>query len=306
MRILVVGAGAVGGYFGGRLAAAGRDVTFLVRSGRAAQLQRDGLRIVSPSGDLALTVKTISAAGLAAPYDLILLAVKAYTLEAAMQDFAPAVGPGTMILPLLNGMRHIGALAARFGANAVLGGTSHISADLDADGRIVHLGALEDLNYGELSGERTLRLQALEAALAHAGFGDTLSPDITALMWRKWVVLASLGSITCLLRGTIGEVASTPRGVATAHAIVAECAAIAAAEGYPTAATELERMHDRLTRQGSDLTASMYRDLHKGAPVEVDQILGDLLDRADRHSLQAPLVRAAFVQLSIYEKSRPV
>jgi 2-dehydropantoate 2-reductase len=301
MRILVVGAGSVGGYFGGRLAVAGRDVTFMVRAARAAQLQRDGMSIVSQYGDFTFAPKTISAAGIDGPYDVILLAVKAYSLDAAIKDFAPAIGPQTMILPLLNGMRHLDTLVARFGEDAVLGGTTYISTDLDSEGRILHLGPLQDLMYGERSGALTPRIQALQAMLSNANFAEILSPDIVAFMWRKWMMLAALASITCLLRGSIGEVAATLEGSKTAHAIVDECAAIASAEGYLMPPDYIEETHRRLTKQGSDLTASMYRDLQKGAPVEVDQIIGDLLRRGDLHGVDAPLLRAACVQLGIYQ-----
>src|ERR1700733_3184844 len=139
MRILVVGAGAVGGYFGGRLAEAGRDVTFLVHSRTAENIRRGGLRIVSPRGDATLHPKLLLANEIAAPYDLILLSVKAYSLESAMNDFAPAVGPGTMILPVLNGMRHIDLLVAKFSEEAVLGGVCFVATEVDQDGRIVQL-----------------------------------------------------------------------------------------------------------------------------------------------------------------------
>jgi 2-dehydropantoate 2-reductase len=301
MRILVVGAGAVGGYFGGRLAAAGRDVTFLVRAARAAQLQRDGLRIVSSFGDATVAAKTISAQEIDGPYDVILLSVKAYSLEPAMNDFAPAVGPETMILPLLNGMRHLDVLAARFGEQSVLGGVSHISADLDSDGRILHLGPLQDLVFGARNREVTPRIQSLGVALCNAGFEEKLSPDIIASMWQKWVVLAALASITCLLRGSIGEAAALPRGLETERTIVSECAAIASAAGYPPPQTYLDTVGARLTEQGSPLTASMYRDLHKGAPVEVEQTLGDLLTRGSALGINTPLVKAAYVQLAIYQ-----
>src|SRR5580700_10356474 len=131
MRILVVGAGSVGGYFGGRLAQAGRDVTFLVRPLRAQQLARDGLRIVSPHGDVVLTPKLLSAEQLTQPYDVVFLSVKAYALDAAMNDFAAAVGAETMILPVLNGMRHVELLIARFGKQQVLGGVCLVATEID-------------------------------------------------------------------------------------------------------------------------------------------------------------------------------
>src|SRR3984885_13819708 len=129
MQILVVGAGAVGGYFGARLAQAGRDVTFLVRARRAEEIKAHGLQILSPHGDLTLHPETLTSEKINKPYDLILLAVKSYTLSSAMSDFALAVGPETMILPALNGMRHIDLLIARFGQRVVLGGVCLVAAE---------------------------------------------------------------------------------------------------------------------------------------------------------------------------------
>jgi 2-dehydropantoate 2-reductase len=224
MRILIVGAGAVGGYFGARLAEAGRDVTFLVRASRAEQLLRDGLSIISAHGDVVLTPKLISAGEIDGRYDLILLSVKAYALEAAIDDFAPAVGPETMILPVLNGMRHIDLLIRRFGEGPVLGGVCVVATELDGKGRIVQLAEIQQLTYGERNGEVTPRLQSLDATLQGAGFDAQLSTDIIGAMWQKWVMLASLGAITCLMRGTIGEIVAVPGGAPLSLQALDECA----------------------------------------------------------------------------------
>ncbi len=305
MRILVVGAGSVGGFFGARLAAAGRDVTFLVRAGRAAQLRKDGLRIVSPHGDLTLVPKLVLATEIDGPYDLVLLAVKSYGLDGAINDCAPAVGPQTMVLPILNGMRHLDALVARFGEDAVLGGSTRLSTDLDTEGRILQLGDFNDLFFGERSGSVTPRIEALRDTLSNAGFDAILSSDIIAFMWRKWTMLAASGAITCLLRGSIGNIVAAPYGRDTAVAIIEECAAIARAAGHPMSDEAMQFTHEYLTRPGSPFTASMYRDLQKGAAVEADQILGDLLAHGNAHGVEAPLTRAAYVQLAVYQANRP-
>ncbi|SEG60350.1 ketopantoate reductase [Bryocella elongata] len=307
MRILVVGAGAVGGYFGARLMAAGRDVTLLVREGRAAQIREHGLQVISPFGDLHLQPKLVTAAELRAnptPYDLILLSTKAYSLEAAMEDFAPAVGAQTSILPLLNGMRHLEAMEARFGAHAVLGGSTRIVSDMDAEGRIHQLEPLHDVVFGERDKSVTPRIQAIAAALHGANFDDKLAPDVLAFMWQKWVFLAALGGITCLMRGSIGEVAAAPGGLETAAAILDETDAIATANGYPTPQAFLENTRSRVLKKDSPLTASMYRDLERGAAVEADQILGDLIRRGKEKGVAAPLVTAAYAQLSVYSARR--
>jgi 2-dehydropantoate 2-reductase len=301
MRILVVGAGATGGYFGAGLAQAGRDVTFLVRPRRAEQLRRSGLRIVGPHGDLTLEPRLVTAREIRAPYDVVLLSVKAYALETAMEDFAPAIGPTTMILPMLNGMRHVDLLAKRFGEDAVVGGVCLLAADLDAEGRIVQIADIQQLIYGERSGEKTPRLEVLDSALQGAGFDARLSTNIMQAMWEKWVQLASLGAVTCLLRGPIGEIVAAPGGVDISLALLDESVAIAAACGHRPGDAFLKRHAAAITAAGSPFTSSMYRDLRKGAPVEVDQILGDFIERGRAEGVETPLLKAAFVNLRVYQ-----
>src|SRR4029453_7591 len=301
MRILIVGAGAVGGYFGGRLVQAKHDVTFLVRPSRAKQLRQDGLRVISPHGDVILTPKLVTAEEINIPYDVVFLSVKAYSLEAAMNDFAAAVGPETMIFPALNGMRHIDLLMKRFGEHAVIGGVCLVASQIDDEGRIVQLADFQRLVYGERNGETTPRLQALHTTLQGAGFDARLSTGIMQAMWEKWVQLASLGAITCLMRGTIGEIVAAPGGADLSLNVVNESAAVATACGHKPSETLLARHAAAMTEPGSPLTSSMYRDLRKGAPVEGDHILGDLIERGDAHGVAAPLLKAAFVNLRVYQ-----
>jgi 2-dehydropantoate 2-reductase len=305
MRILIVGAGAVGGYFGGRLAQAGRDVTFLVRPARAKQLRQDGLRIISPHGDTVLTPKLVTAGEIDTPYDLVFLSVKAYALQAAMNDFVAAVGPETMILPVLNGMCHVDLLTKRFGENPVIGGVCLVASEIDDKGRIVQLADMQQLLYGERNGETTPRLQTLDATLQGAGFDARLSIDITQAMWEKWVQLASLGAITCLMRGTIGEIVGAPGGAELSLKVVDESAAVATACRHKPSEAILSRHAAAMTAPGSPLTSSMYRDLRKGAPVEVDHILGDFIERGGAHGIAAPLLKAAFVNLRVYQARFP-
>jgi len=305
MRILIVGAGAVGGYFGGRLAQSGRDVTFLVRPSRAKQLSRDGLRIVSPHGDAVLTPKLITADKIDMPYDLVFLSVKAYALEAAMNDFAAAIGPETMIFPPLNGLRHIDLLEKRFGEHAVIGGVCFVAADIDDQGRIVQLADFQYLLYGERNGETTPRLKTLDATLQGAGFDARLSPDIMQAMWEKWFQLASLGAVTCLMRGTIGEIVAAPGGAELSIDMVNESAAVATACGHKPSEKVLSSHTGAMTAPGSSLTSSMYRDLRNGAAVEADHILGDFIERGRAHGVATPLLKAAFVNLRVYQDRLP-
>lgn len=301
MRLLVVGAGATGGYFGGRLAQAGRDVTFLVRPGRAQQLQQDGLQIVSPFGDVTLAPKLVTAGQIAGLYDAVILTVKAYSLEAALDDLAPAVGPQTMILPVLNGMRHVEAIRARFGAQVLIGGLCRIPAQLDDSGRVVQMGKFHDLAYGEMDGSRSERILALDAALREAGFEAKLTPEIEREMWEKWVLLAALGGICCLMRGTVGEVAAAPGGRDFAAAIVEEVVAAVRAVGKAPSEAFVANTRETLTRVGSAHTSSMYRDLLKGGAVEADQIVGDLIQRAKQAGIAMPLLSLAYTNLCVYQ-----
>ena len=241
MRILVVGAGAVGGYFGGRLLQAERDVTFLVRPRRAELLAKHGLTIRSRFGDFHRTAPPlVTEESLAEPFDLILLSCKAYDLEGAVASFARAVGPNTAILPLLNGMRQLDVLAERFGAERVLGGLCVISTTLDAEGGIVHLNELHSLTFGELDGALSPRIERITPALFGAGFDALLSGAIRHEMWEKWVFIATAAGVTCLMRAAIGDiVAAGASDLATA--LLDECAAIAAHNGFPPREPFLKR-----------------------------------------------------------------
>ena len=232
-----------------------------------------------------------------------MISTKAYQLAGAMEDIAPAVGPDTMLLPVLNGMRQLSLLDARFGAGRVLGGSVRIVSDLDVQGRIVQMNALDQMSYGERTGERTgdhaPRILAVDAAMQNASFEAILQPDILDTLWQKWVVLASMGAICILARGNAGQVAVARHGLAFAAAVVAECCAIATANGYSPPSELVAGHTQRMVEPGSTLTSSLYRDMMKGAPVEADHILGDLLDRAK--GVPAPLLTAAYVQLKVYE-----
>jgi 2-dehydropantoate 2-reductase len=304
MRILIVGAGSTGGYFGARLVQAGRDVTFLVRPARAAALRETGLQVLSPRGDFSVIPKLALAGELQGPFDIVLIAVKAFGLASAIEDLAPAVGPDTLILPLLNGLRHVDDLQARFGAARVAGGVCRVSTTLDAQGRIVHLTPLHELLYGELDGTRSARIEALHAFLGGAGFDACLRDHIRQDLWDKWLLLATLGGICTLARGTVGEIAATDGGGAFVRAFFDEVAGVAGAAGFTPDPRTVAGTLAALTAAGSPLTSSMYRDLMAGERVEADHILGDLRTRARQAGLPTPLVDAAFIQLYLYQRRR--
>jgi 2-dehydropantoate 2-reductase len=302
MRILVIGAGALGGYFGGRLLAAGRDVTFLVRPRRAAQLAERGLEIISVKGNLELSGPPIVTADkLASHYDVIFLSCKAFDLDDAMNAFAPAVGPQTMILPVLNGMAHLDRLASRFGAEHVLGGQSKISATLDDEGRIHHLSTFHSVSFGEQNGARTPRIGALADTLQASGFDAHLSENILAEMWNKWYFIAAAASLGCLMRAEVGDIIAAG-GTPYATALLKECAAIAGRHGFPQDAKAMQFGEKMLTEAGSTFKPSMLRDIERGQRTEADQIVGDLLRRAG--DLPTPILQIADAHLNVYETKR--
>jgi 2-dehydropantoate 2-reductase len=304
VRILIVGAGSTGGYFGARLMQAGRDVTFLVRPERAAALRETGLQVVSPLGNFSVAPRLVLAGELDKPFDIVLVTVKAFGLPAAIEDFAAAVGPDTLILPVLNGMKHIDDLQARFGAERVVGGVCRVSTQLDAQGRILHLSPLHELVYGELGGSHSARVEALHAFMSDAGFDTRLSMRIVQELWNKWILLATLGGICVLARGTVGEIAASDGGADFVRAFLAEAVAVAAAADHAPSLPVVDGTLALLTTAGSPLTSSMYRDLMAGDRVEVDQVLGDLRARARRANVAAPLISAAFIQLDVYQRRR--
>jgi 2-dehydropantoate 2-reductase len=304
MRILVVGAGAIGGYFGGRLLDAGRDVTFLVRERRAAQLAKTGLIIRSPLGDANLPAPpTVAAETLREPFDLILLSLKAYDLESAADSFARGVGPNTAILPLLNGMAHLDILGKRFGAKSVLGGQCVVSLTLDPDGRILHLNDTHLLSYGEQDGSVTPRVEAIASAFSGARFEPHLSQAILQEMWEKWVFIATAGCATCLMRAPFGDIIKAG-GIDYSTGLYDECRAIAAANGHAPGDAAVARSLGMITAPGSTIAASMLRDIERNAPIEADHIVGDLLRRGAAAKRDFPLMRIAYTHLKAYEARR--
>jgi 2-dehydropantoate 2-reductase len=302
VRILVVGAGAIGGYFGARLAAAGRDVTFLVRERRADQLRREGLVVTSPLGNLNLPrPPLVSAKELKGSYGLIIVSSKSYDLENSIEDFANGMGPNSRVLPLLNGMRHLDILDARFGARRVLGGLARISSTLDADGRIHQLGTFNALAFGSRdAGEAPI--DEIADALRVPGFDALLSHNILHEMWEKWVFIAAAASTTSLMRATVGDIVAADAQDIPVR-LLQECAAIAAANGFPPREAASNAGLSILTAPGSTFTASMLRDIEQGSRIEADHIVGDLLRRAS-NSGQSPLLSTAYAHLRTYEARR--
>jgi 2-dehydropantoate 2-reductase len=264
-------------------------------------LRRDGLIVKSPNGDVSVMPHLATADTLDGAYDAILLAVKAFGLSQAMEDMAPAMGPQTIILPVLNGMRHVDLLSERFGAKAVGGCVCKIAVDLDAQGHVLQLMPQEDMAYGEMDGSNTDRMKALDVFMRDAGFPARLSPTIAREMWEKWILLAGLGGINALMRGSIGEVEAASGGRDFALAYLEEIIAVISAVGLAPGEKFVQFARQALTAKGSPMTSSMYRDLQKGSAVEADSIIGDLLVRAKAAGIAMPLTAAVYANLCVYQ-----
>ena len=304
MKLLVLGAGGIGGYFGGRLAESGADVTFLVRPKRREQIARDGLVIESPSGNAKLAVKTVAAEELKPGYDLVLFTCKAYDLDSAIAAIAPAMQGGCVVVPMLNGIAHFERLDARFGRQNVMGGTCQINATLRKDGVVVNGDALQRLLFGERDKSKSARAQAFADALAKTKIDWKLSEDIEQDLWEKIVFLSALAATTCLFRANVREIIASPGGKEVMERALAANIAIATKEGHAPRAPSIEMARGRLTDPEGLWSASMLRDLEAGGATEADHIIGFMLAKARENRIDETVLALAYTHLRAYDARR--
>ncbi|MFF2525378.1 ketopantoate reductase family protein [Streptomyces liangshanensis] len=304
MKTLMVGAGAVGGFVGGRLVQAGREVDFLVRPGRAGHLRERGLRIVDGDRAERIAVNPITAdalKGTQEPYGLVLLSVKPDALSAVMDDIAPVVGSATVLIPFLNGMTHLEKLTGRFGESLV-GGTLRIVTQLDDNQDIRQYAPGGQIEIGELDGRRSSRVEEVAETLTIPDFSVTVSTDIIGAMWQKWVMIATVGAITSLARGTIGDAAALTDGERFATVTLEEAATVAAASGHGLGEPAHAALHQLVTATGSGMTSSLSRELASGRPTEVENVLGDLVRRGHAAGVAVPRLEAAALTLRAHNR----
>jgi 2-dehydropantoate 2-reductase len=302
MNILVLGAGAMGGYYGARLLQAGAEVTFLVRPSRKAQLQRDGLTVRGELGGFAGPVHTITRDELKSPFDLVVVSCKGYDLKSAIDDIEPAVGPRTGVLPWLNGLAPYDRLDDAFGRDRVLGGVAYVATALQSDGVITQQGRQDKV----IVGARTTLLEPL-ASRFHQLLSRTpgerlLSTDIEQALWDKWVMLCAGAAMNCLMRGSVADILCTAGGQGLMEEAIVECLEVASREGHALSESTVSLIHARLLDTKSTWAASMMRDIAAGVPrLETETIVGDMVRRASTHRLTTPLLRAAYCHLEVYE-----
>ena len=304
MNILVLGAGSVGGYFGGRLAQHGADVTFLVRERRQAELATKGLCIRSCFGDVDIPVKTVVQDRLAAEYDTVMFACKAFDLDAAMDSIAPALTDGTTILPLLNGIAHLNILNRRFGDKRVLGGTAKIAATVAADGTIQHLNDWNFLKFGEQDGGPSKRTEKLARAFPTATVQATAVDSILQEMWDKLVHLSTAAAMTCLMRGSVGEIARVPEAERMFQLLLDQAAKVSEHNGYRPSEAFMETYRTLFADQPSGYTTSMLRDAEAGKRTEAQHIVGHMVREARRSGMDSSLFEVALANLEVYEQRR--
>lgn len=288
MRILIIGAGALGGYFGARLIDNGAGVTFLLRDRRARQIRERGLTVLSPFGNTTIARPAVVSRNALAQepvhYDAILVGCKAYDLDDTMEAFAPAVGKDTAIVPLLNGIAHLERLKTRFSEANVLGGFCLISAALDDEGTVQHLNDTHQLYFGELDGRVSTRVRQLEACFEGARCEAIASGRIVSQMWEKWVQIATAAGMTTSMRASIGTVIAAG-GLAFANALFDECADVARKAGYPLSDAAEVRIRSVVTDAASGVTASMMKDIERGEQIEADHLIGEMIRVRDAEIL---------------------
>jgi 2-dehydropantoate 2-reductase len=306
MRILSLGAGAVGGYFGARLVQQGADVTFLVRDARKELLAKNGLVIESVYGNFKTPVHAVTKAelGKEAPFDVVMLTCKAYDLDDAIATIAPAVSERTTVLPLLNGLSHMDVLNARFGQSRVWGGLAKIAATLTPDGAIKHLNDWRSLTIGEQNGAMTDKIVGFAGLFDGTSAKVDAVPDIKHAMWEKFVHLASVAGMTTLMRAAIGEIARAPGGADLMVEMLETSARIAAAEGFPMSDEFMAEYRRIFTDRTIPYGASMLRDIERGGPIEGDHVVGYMLNKARVHKIPARLLEVSYVHLKAYEERR--
>lgn len=303
MKILILGAGAVGGYFGGRLIEKGEDVTFLVREKRQQQLREHGLQIRSPHGDISVRPKTILATADDDPFDVVLLATKAYHLADGLKSIEPFVREYTMIIPLLNGIEHMEEIRGFFSPAQVLGGLCFIESTLDENGTIIQSSAIHDLVFGEWNGKKTERVERLEEVFSETRANFHLSENIQQDMWHKYLFISTLAGITSLMRSSIGPIRDTMEGRTYIQQLFEEIRLTMEEHGAPIAEGIVEKQMDLVEKQAPTMKSSMLRDIEKNGEIEADHLHGYLLLLAERHGVETPLLRLIYQHLKVYEKN---
>ncbi|MFK3664120.1 ketopantoate reductase family protein [Ochrobactrum teleogrylli] len=302
MRILVVGAGAVGGYFGGLWSAAGRDVTLVVREVRRDGINQSGLTLVRKGSEMRTRPSAIIATDIRSSFDIVFLAVPGHAVAETIAEIRPAIGPDSVIIPSLNGVRHFDVLRDTFG-DAVLGSVVKCVTALDDRGRIVELAPVAEIAIGPWSGVNDGRLDAVRSSLAIEGMEVRISTVIHEEIAEKWLMMVALGAANSLLGGSVGEINADPDGAWVIQEMLREAHRALVEAGMPPRPAVLDTLARMLSDPASSQTSSLYRNMLVQRLVEHEPIIGDMLVRVGNRRT-FPLLSAAYARLSIYEARR--
>lgn len=302
MRILVLGAGGVGGFFGGRLAEKGEDVTFLVRSKRKEQLEEKGLVIRSINGDFSFQPKLITKEDITTPFDVILFSTKAYHLNEAITDLKPFVGENTVIIPVLNGIAHLTLLQKEFDVEKVIGGLCFIETTLNDQGEIVQTSVANRLVFGEIKPQDSERIKLISKTFADTKASFVLSENIVQDMWHKYLFITVMSGVTTLMRAPIGPIRESDGGREFIRNLFEESVQIMKSMGAPVKDNIVQEHMKTIDKISYDMKSSMQRDMEKGSLIEGKYLQGYLLDLAEQFSIDTPLLGAVHQNLKVYEK----
>ena len=306
MKIAVMGSGGVGGYFGARLAAAGNDVTFIARGAHLQAIKNQGLRVQSPLGDIHLQpTKASDNPATVGPVDIVLFATKLYDTESAGKQCKPLIGADTAVISFLNGVDSEEQLSRILGDEFVVGGVARISAEITAPGVIQHYSNFASIEFGELDGSRSNRLQKFLTAAQGAHIDAQLSPDINAAIWQKFIMLASLSAITALTRLPVGLIRNSPHSWKLMQEAVRETDAVARARGVQLAENNVEDTWKILRGLPEAMKSSMLMDLERGNRLELEWLSGAVCRLGGEIGVDTPvhcMVRAA---LAPFADGRP-
>jgi 2-dehydropantoate 2-reductase len=303
LRILIVGAGAVGGYFGGLWTEAGLDITFLVREGRRNAIASSGLTLVREGRELRTQPRVLVSSDIQAAFDIVFLTVPGQALAEAIADIRPAIGPGSAIISSLNGVRHFEALRAAYGDEVVLGSVVKCVTTLDDKGRIVELAPVAEISIGSWADGSSERFEAIRSCLAAGGITARVSAAIHEEIAEKWLMMVALGAANSLLGGTVGDINAEPYGAWAIQTLLDEAHRALVEFGMPPRPAALDALARTLGDTASRQTSSLYRNMLAGRAIEHEPIIGDMLSHVGDHS-NYPLLSAAYARLSVYESTR--
>ncbi len=301
MRIVVMGAGGLGGYFGARLAAGGNDVAFVARGAHLAAIRDHGLQVQSARGNLHLrdVVATDDPASLA-PADIVLFAVKLWDTETAAEQLRPLIRPGTGVISFQNGVHKEAVLARILGAEAVIGGTAQIGVAIARPGVLAHVGTMAKLICGEMDGRPSARTQAFYDACVAAGIDAELTDNITVRLWEKFVFLVGMAGATASMRSPLGPIRANPQTRAFLIDLMREADAVGRALGVALPAHHMATRSKAIDALPAQMTASMQVNLSRGNRLEVPWLNGKVVELGAQTGVPTPLNRAVNDVLALY------